>query len=91
MGGRQHLEASAPDRSQSLELPDSQPVRQNLHIADDDDITVGTNLEYQAEETATDGTSATTHSSRYPRREHRVPTRYSDYVPISYVKDKMFP
>ena len=26
---RQHLEASAPDRSQSLELPDSQPVGQN--------------------------------------------------------------
>jgi len=44
---RQHLEASAPDRSQSLELPNSQPVGQNSLIVDndDDDITVGTNLE----------------------------------------------
>ena len=35
---------------------------QNLHIVDDD-ITVGTNLENQAEETITDGTLATTHSN----------------------------
>jgi len=60
-------------------------------VYDNVDIIVGANFESQAEETTTDGPSATTHSSRYPRREHRVPTHYSDYVSISYVKDETSP
>ena len=88
-GQRQH--GSEPYRWQSLELPDLQPVGQNLHIVDDDDddITVGTNLEKRQLLMGLQlllTYSKYTCTCRYPRREHRVPTRYSYYVPISYVQ-----
>ena len=87
----QAQEAPAPDGSQSLESPRAPPVGQNLHVVDedDDDYTVGNTIGDQEAETG--GTTATTRSTppcRYPRREHRAPSRYSDYVPISYVEDE---
>ena len=67
------------------DLPESPPVGQNLQIVDDDDHdnnTASMTLEDHTEETVP------TSTSRYPRREHRVPSRYSDYVPISCVEDE---
>ena len=65
---------------------------QNLQIIDDDDGNTVDFEEHAAEmdeTTATSPTTTATHPSRYPRREHRAPSRYSDYVPISYVEDKI--
>jgi len=81
-----------PVGSQSSGLPGAPPVGQNLQIIDDDDDGNTVNFEEQAAEmeetTATSPTATTTHLSRYPRREHRAPSRYSDYVLISYVEDE---
>jgi len=70
-------------------------VGQNLHIVDDNDdynaVYVGETSEEQAAEmdepTATNPSTPIALPTRYPRRKHRAPTRYSDYVPISCVKD----
>ena len=86
--------------SQNSGSPEVLPVGQNLQIVEDDDednTFVDTSIEEAAntseEEAAEMGETPTSISntllSRYPRREHRAPSRYSDYVPISCVEDGM--
>ena len=80
--------------SQSL-LPDdiqqteSSPVGQNLHIIDWDDEDV----QNEADTTPTSMLpsmvpSNVAPSNRYPRREHRPPTRFNDFVAINCIKDE---
>ena len=82
--------------SQNSGSPEVPPVGQNLQIVEDDNednTFVNTSIEEAANtsekeaaeigETTT--TTSTTLPSRYPRREHRAPSQYSGYVPISYV------
>ena len=84
------LEAPEPNRPCNPELPVLPPFGQNLQIVDDDDDNIGTTLEDHAVETAITSPPLST-QSRYPRREHRAPSRYSDYVPISCVEDETSP
>ena len=96
-------EEPAPDHdgpcgSQNSGSPEVPPVGQNLQIVEDDDEdntfvntpieeAANTSEEEAAEMGETTTTTSTTLPSRYPRREHRAPSRYSDYVPISCVED----
>jgi len=84
------LEAPEPNRPCNPELPVYPPFGQNLQIVVDDDDDIGMTLEDHAVETAITSPALST-QSRYPRREHRAPSRYSDYVSISCVEDETSP
>ena len=69
----------------------SLPIGYDLQIVDDDDVDDTTAT---TSHTATDTTApaeSVVSSSRYPRRQHRALSRFTDFVPLSYLTDGASP
>ena len=85
--------SESPHMSQDSQQPEQQPVGYDIELVDADDDEYETTISNTAQPDHSRGLDATTAAeppvatSRYPRRNHRAPSRFSDFVSISCVKD----
>ena len=67
------------------------PVGHNLQIVDNEDDYIDNTIVTTPNisvDTSSQAEPTMSSASRYPRREHRVHSRFNDHVPLNYVSDE---
>ena len=86
--------SASPHRYQDCQQPERQPVGYDIELVDGDEDESETRMSNTAQPDLSRGLDTTiaagppVTNSRYPRRNHRVSSRFHDFVSISCVKDE---